>query len=94
MHKLDVIILPIAEECLQRIHEYISRDSIYYADLLEAEILHIGYDVLALNPSAGRATLKRPEIREIVCPESRYIIRYSVNDNVINIRSIYRSRGM
>jgi plasmid stabilization system protein ParE len=94
MHNLDVDILPIAEECLDRIHAYIAQDSIYYADLLKAEIIHIAYDVLAHNPFAGKSTEKNPDIREIVCPNSRYIIRYSVNNNCINIRSIYRSRGM
>jgi plasmid stabilization system protein ParE len=94
MRKLDVDILPIAEECLNKIHTYIAQDSIYYADLLEAEILHIAYDILAFNPFAGRATEKRPDIREIVCPESRYFIRYSINNDVINIRSVYRTRGM
>jgi hypothetical protein len=52
MHKLEVNILPVAEECLDRIHTYIAQDSIYYADLLKAEILHIAYDILSYNPFA------------------------------------------
>ena len=94
MHNLDVDILPIAEECLNRIHAYIAQDSIHYADLLKAEIMHIAYDILAHNPFAGKATDKRQDIREIVCPNSRYIIRYSADKDCISIRSIYRSRGM
>ena len=94
MHRLDVHILPVGEECLNTIHAYIAEDSIYYADLLKAEILHIAYDILALNPFAGRPTETRPDIREFVCPNSRYIIRYSVDQNIINIRSVYRARGM
>jgi hypothetical protein len=94
MPQYSVSILPIAEECLERLHEYFVSHSAHYAHLFQAEIVHIVYDVLALNPYAGRAIDKNPEIREFVCPASRYVIRYSFIRDRIIIRSVYKSRWM
>ena len=55
MYKYPIKILPVAEECLDRLDDYFRFHSPHFADFFAAEISHIVYDVLTYNPQAGRA---------------------------------------
>lgn len=87
-----IIWLTRAQEDLVQIHNYISKDSIYYAEITIRNIYNITNDLL-LFPYIGR---KLPQannykIREI--PHKSYRIIYEVSDNCIYIlRVVHKSR--
>ncbi|MDA3811473.1 MAG: type II toxin-antitoxin system RelE/ParE family toxin [Spirochaetaceae bacterium] len=73
---------------LENIHEYISKDSIYYADRQIERILNCEHDI-ADYPKSGRAVPEYSDdlIREIIIDNYRVI--YRIESEHINILTVF-----
>ena len=81
-----------AQEDLIQIYNYISKDSIYYAEITTKNIVY-STDNLLIFPYMGRRVLQAnsDKIREI--PYKSYRIIYEVSNNCIYIlRVVHKSR--
>jgi plasmid stabilization system protein ParE len=89
---VKVVWTDLAIDDLKSIHEYISKDSKFYADRIIAKLIN-RVDMLESYPQAGRVVPEfgNEEIRELI--EGNYRIIFRVNiDNVGIVRVHHSSR--
>lgn len=79
---------PAAADDLEHIHDFISADSVNYADLFVAEVLDLVAN-LSQFPRLGRIVpeVASPDIRELL--KGAYRIAYKVEDELVTILTIH-----
>jgi toxin ParE1/3/4 len=82
--------MPQAADDLQALHDFISRDSVHYANLV-VERLVSAVDMLAEFPLSGRRVPERPQedVRELVRPPYRIV--YRVHADSVHILTVFRA---
>ena len=72
------------------LREFISRDSSSYAESVSGRILE-SVDMLATQPSMGRPG-RILGTRELVIPNSPFVIPYRVRDNRLELLAVFHGR--
>ena len=88
MHKLDIIVTPLAEEDMRNIFDFIARDNVSKA-LEMVDIFEKKLDTLAMFPKSGIVKSKLI-IREIRCAvvAEHYQVIYFIKNNVLYIQRV------
>ena len=87
-----IIIKQAAKEDLQQIKEYISKDSIFYANKTINEIYKRRYNLL-LFPEMGRVIDENNNTRQIIYKSYKILYRFDSN-NIYIVHIIHHSRNI
>jgi len=84
-----------AQVDLAGIHEYISRDSVRYADLVAAELVAAVARLRAF-PESGRQVPERedPRLREVLWRSYRIVYRFQAEANEVQILLVFRAERL
>lgn len=81
---------PEANQDLIALRAYIAEKNPAGARRIAMRILHVVEDLLPANPHMGRPG-RVPGTRELVIPQTSYIVPYRVRGHTVQILRVYRS---
>jgi toxin ParE1/3/4 len=87
---MTIVWSPEAIQDLISLRAYIARDSPAGAKRVVLRILHVVENVLPDNPHVGRPG-RVPGTRELVIPQTPYIVPYRVRGETVQILRVYHS---
>ncbi len=90
-----VLWTPQARDDLQAIYDYVTKDSVRYADLVIGHIID-AVGRLQQFPESGRIVpeLQRAEIREVLWRSYRIVYRYQAPDGKVQILTVFRAERL
>jgi toxin ParE1/3/4 len=87
---MNIVWSPQALDDLKRAYEYIAREDPDAADVLVGRIVACIKMYLSSMPHAGRVG-RVPNTRELVIPDTPYIVPYRLTNSAIEIVRVYHS---